>query len=84
MPTIGKSYVDVDEFVSKCDDYEVDELIATLKDFGYLSLEIINLNRLRRGESEKIFEKKLHNLHGKWNLLSKKDEEKIIKISERV
>ena len=81
MPRIGSNYVHAEDFIINSD--EIDELIESLKDYGYISENTINHSMIR-AESERIFEKKLNNLHGKWNLISKKDEAKIIRISESV
>ena len=36
-----------------------------------------------RSYADRMFEKALNNLHGKWNLLSKEEEELILKISKQ-
>jgi hypothetical protein len=84
MPTFNAEDIDVDvnEFLSACDGGEINEIIESLIEDGYINKS----QRITPGQmcaSEQIFEEHLDVLHGKWNLLTKEEEETIIKITKR-
>ena len=80
----GEIHVHVDDFLSACRSNEIKELILALVEDGHLtkfSLKTLNVSGLCAAESE--FEDALDKLHGKWGVLSKEEEEIIMKISKR-
>ena len=80
----GEIDIDIDEFLNACTTSEVKELIQVLVENEHLPksvLNIISTNNIGVVESE--FEDALNKLHGKWNVLTKEEEEVIIKISKR-
>jgi hypothetical protein len=84
MPTFyGEDIdIDVDEFLKKCNSREIQELIDTLVEGGYIEKPRTNSNE-NMSAGEQIFEHKLSKLHGMWNRLSKEDEETIVKIADK-
>ena len=94
--TLDTLEVDVHGFVDACGSFEIIELIdyldstGDLEDNGYCMCTDIddygdddNQITEHRSDSERMFEAAVNKLHGKWNLLSKKDEELILKISKQ-
>lgn len=74
--------VDVDEFLSACGQREIKELIKKLVKEGHIRKSDI-LSETKMSAGEQVYENKLDKLHGMWNLLSKEDEETIIKIADK-
>lgn len=73
-----------DEFLSKCNRKEIDELINLLDEEGYLPedyKERVDYDKLC--VSEKIFVDYVVGLTNKWTSLSKEDEETIIRIAKK-
>lgn len=83
MPTFNK-YVDVDpeEFLEKCTDENVRELVELIKSeySGFLG---INEQRNRWSIGEQEFESCLYALHGKWNMLTSEEEQIVKSIAKR-
>ena len=84
MPTFyGEDIdVDVDEFLSACDSGEIKELINSLIDDGHISKSQVESHK-EMCATEQIFEEHLDSLHGKWNRLTKEEEEIIMVIAKR-
>lgn len=61
------------EFIANCDDNDINTIYNAIID---------RYNRLS-GFDENLYENSLKKLHGKWNTISKKEEEQIIKIANR-
>jgi hypothetical protein len=77
--------IDIDEFVSKCSNSEVKDLIDSLIDGGYLPRSVRN-TAISEGPisvSESFYEDALDKLHGKWNMLSQEEEQLILNIANR-
>lgn len=74
--------VSVDDFLSECSSSDIDDIIKALVEDGYLPKHVSNAYN-KVGPSEEFFEDALNKLHGKWNCLSKEEEELIINISKR-
>lgn len=80
----GDIHVDVDDFLNACDSKEIKELIQALIDDGHLPNSVsITTGLIGCGVAESEFEDALGKLHGKWSVLSKEEEEVIVKISKR-
>jgi hypothetical protein len=84
MPTFyGEDIdIDVDDFLNACNGNEKDELIAALIEDGYISKSQVDSHK-EMSASEEIFEEHLDALHGKWNRLTKEEEEIIMVIAKR-
>lgn len=80
----GDINLDVDDFLSACNSGDIKELIEALVDEGHLPKAVLhNFSTSPMGVSEIEFEESLDRLRGKWNLLTKEEEELIVKISKR-
>lgn len=81
----GEVEVDVDYFLSSCNSSEIKEIIQALVNDGYLPKSVLGIENGNNsnGVAELEFEDALDKLHGKWNVLSREEEEAIIKISKR-
>jgi predicted nucleic-acid-binding protein len=77
--------IDVDEFLYGCTKSEIQEVIDNLIERGNLPESVKNMSKssVQYSVAESEFEDALHKLHGKWNSLSKEEEQTIIKISKR-
>lgn len=64
---------DVNEFIANCDADDINTIYNA----------IIDMYNKPRGFDENLYENSLRKLHGKWNTISKKEEEQIIKIANR-
>jgi hypothetical protein len=74
--------IDANEYLSACSTSDIKELIDTLVEDGYIRKSDI-LSETKMSAGEHVYENKLDKLHGKWNRLSKEDEETIIKIADK-
>jgi len=86
MATFRVDDIDIspDDYIYECSENEIKELISCLKEEGHLTSDEYEPAEFERmGDGERMFEKALHNLHTKWNLLSKEDEETILRISKQ-
>ena len=85
MPTFYSEDIDIDpsEFLSACSSSEKDELINELIEDGYISKNCRVNFSYDYSVPESFFEEALRKLHGKWNMLTKEEEESIIKIANR-
>jgi hypothetical protein len=82
----GETHVSVNEFLLATSIREKEELLDKLINDGYLSVKTVtdslyNTKRVCAAESE--FEDALNLLHNKWSVLTKEEEETIIKIAKR-
>lgn len=75
--------VDVDSFLSACSNREKQELVTTLIEDGYIKSSSLLREKTQMSAPEQLFEEALDKLHGKWNQLSKADEEMIIALVKR-
>jgi hypothetical protein len=83
MPQID---VEIDDFLSNCDKWDIKEIIKCLIEDGHIDSSQIPTESkpLHLSCSEMIYEDALDKLKGKWNSLSKEDEEIILKISNKL
>jgi hypothetical protein len=84
MPRFNTDYLDIDadDYLSACSPREIKELINELVEGGHIKKTDI-LSETKMSAGEQVYENKLDKLHGKWNCLSKEDEETIIKIADK-
>jgi ribosomal protein S8 len=74
--------IDVDDFIRACNSREIEEVIDELIEGGYIkSSQVIHVSQ--KTVAEQIFQEALQKLDGKWNLLTKEEEEIITNISKR-
>lgn len=67
-----------DDYLDECSEYEKEELVKSLVDLGYIEEKrVVNDN-----DAECAFDDALESLKGKKNLLSKSQEEYIIKLAK--
>lgn len=77
-------FIDVRDFYRELDDPEKEQLADLLTEDGFLDeLEEENRNKNINGFDEETFESSLKKLRGKWNMLSKEEEETIVKIASK-
>jgi len=82
----GYTDVLVHEFLSNCDSSDITDIIDTLITDGHIkSNQRLSKASGSNGLSapEQIFEEALDKLHGKWNMLSKDEEEMIMALAKR-
>jgi len=84
MPTFYGEDIDinVDDFLNACNGKEKDELIDALIEDGYISKSQVDLYK-EMSAPEQIFEEHLNALQGKWNSLTKEEEEIIMVIAKK-
>ena len=75
--------VDVDEFLSACNARDTEELIDALIEDGYLKKDCRVDDYEVYSPSESFYQEALDKLNGKWNMLTKEEEETILKIASR-
>ena len=73
----------VTDFVTACDNSEIEELIDTLIEEGYISEMSKQIDSTRFGISEAQYEEALRKLHGKWNSLTSEEENLIIELAKK-
>lgn len=71
----------IEYFLDKCDAVDIEQIIEHLMHRGYLPTSLKERGYSSAGEL--YFEEQLNKLHGKWNQLSKEEEEYIVKLSKR-
>ena len=81
----GEINITVNEFLLATNEREKKELLDRLINDGYLSTKTLTdgLYQNQTSAAESEYEDALYKLHGKWTVLSKEEEELIIKISKR-
>jgi hypothetical protein len=80
MPQVD---IEINDFLSNCGRFDIQELKEALVEDGWIKQSRIEADDRPRGYDEQTFEDALEKLHGKWNRLTKKEEEQIIKIANR-
>jgi hypothetical protein len=75
--------IDVDDFLNKCSSREIDELIDALIEDGHISKEAKDNVYDSYNVSEAQYQEALKKLRGRWNMLTKEEEETILKIANR-
>jgi hypothetical protein len=76
--------IDVDKFLSSCNDRDKEELIDALIEEGYLKKDCReDFKDYNYSVSESHFVEALDKLRSKWNMLTKEEEEFILKIANR-
>jgi hypothetical protein len=78
----GDINVDVDEFLSACNRDDIDEIVDALVEDRYIKPSQI-IHDSKMAAPEQLFEEALNKLHGKWNRISKTEEEIILAITNR-
>ena len=74
--------VSVEEFLDECMDSDIHEVIKWLREEDYLK-EADLLRSESLNASESFYEEALDKLHGKWNRLSKEEEQIIILLGSK-
>lgn len=82
-PDVEDINVDPEEFLSACDTRETEELIDALIEGGYLKKNCRPSYDESYSPSESFYQEALDKLNGKWNMLTKEEEELILKIANR-
>jgi hypothetical protein len=76
--------IDVDKFLSSCNDRDKEELIDALIEEGYLKKDCREgFKDYNYSVSESHFVEAIDKLRSKWNMLTKEEEEFILKIANR-
>ena len=75
--------VDADEYLYACSAKETEELIHALIEDGYLKKDCRVDDYEVYSPSESVYQEALDKLNGKWNMLTKEEEEIILKIASR-
>ena len=78
----GDVEVNVDDFLSGCDNDDMEEIIDALIEDGYIKPSA-RIHDSEMSAPEQIFEEALSKLRGKWNQLSKSEEEIIMALAKR-
>jgi hypothetical protein len=79
MPSVD---IDIDDFLSDCDKYDIKELIKALTEDGHIP-PIKEEKEIKVSYPESVYQNALNKLMDKWNRLSKEDEEIILKIANK-
>jgi len=75
--------IEVDEFLDRCDSSEINEVIDYLIDTGNIYKKCRAVDYELYSVPEKDYQDALNKLQGKWNMLTKEEEELILKIASR-
>ena len=75
--------ISVHEFLEACDTLEKEDLIESLIEDGYLKKDCRVDDYEVYSPSESFYQEALDKLNGKWNMLTKEEEELILKIASR-
>lgn len=79
----GSIDVDVDDFLSACNRSEINDLIDALEEDGYIKPSQRILDDPKVSVPEQLFEEALDKLHGKWNQLTKEEEQIIMLLANK-
>jgi len=79
----GYTDVSINDFLSNCDSRDITDIIDTLIAEGHIKPSQRDNYSERLTVPEQIFEEALDKIHGKWNLLSKEEEEAIMALAKR-
>jgi hypothetical protein len=71
----------IESFLNNCDPVDLQYLVQWVKDANMITQRDFLDRAMSAGEHE--FENQLDKLHGKWNVLTKEEEECIYKIAKR-
>jgi hypothetical protein len=74
--------IDIEDFINDCSAIEIEEVIDILIDNGHLK-ESAKIDYTVYSATESMYEDALNKLHGKWNNLSKEEEEYIIALASK-
>lgn len=74
-------HITVDEFLSECSLNEIDKMIDLLREDGFTFDK--NVDPTKMSGVESLYEAALDKLHGKWNRLSKEEEDFILKLGSK-
>lgn len=90
MPTFTQDvevHIDVEEFIDECSDYNKEWLIKLLIEDGYLK-ENCRVQQpdpsLPSNPSEYFYNEAIDKLSGRWNMLTREEEDTILKIANRL
>lgn len=75
--------ISVHEFLEACDTLEKEDLIESLIEDGYLKKNCRPVPNELYSAPESMYEEALQKLNGKWNMLTREEEEIILKIASR-
>lgn len=78
----GDIEVSIDDFLSTCDDSDINDIVDALVEDGYIKPSQI-IHEPNMSAPEQLFEEALDKLHGKWNQLSKSEEDIIMALAKR-
>jgi hypothetical protein len=78
----GDIEVSIDDFLSACDDSDINDIVDALVEDGYIKPSQI-IHEPSMSAPEQLFEEALDKLHGKWNQLSKSEEEILMTLAKR-
>lgn len=78
----GSVDVDVDDFLSSCDSSDIEEIIDALVEDGHIKPSQI-IHEPDMSAPEQLFEEALDKLHGKWNRLTKEEEQIIMLLANK-
>lgn len=78
----GSIDIDVDDFLSACNSRETQEIIDNLVEGGYIKPSQV-MHDSQMTVPEQIFQEALEKLDGKWNRLSKEEEQIIILLANK-
>lgn len=71
----------LDDFLKSCDREDIDDLIGWVMETNAITER--DLKSVGMSAGERYFEDHLEKIHGKWNTLSKEEEEFIYNIAKR-
>ena len=75
--------ISVHEFLEACNSSEKEDLIESLIEDGYLKKNCRPVSNELYSAPESMYEEALQKLNGKWNMLTREEEELILKIANR-
>lgn len=75
--------VSVNEFLSECNSWEIKAITTALKQDGHITSDLCDDTVTGAGYDENLYERSLKALKGKWNQISREEEETILKIAKR-
>lgn len=79
----GSVDVDIDDFLTACSSSEINDLIDALEEDGYIKPSQRILDDPKVSAPEQLFEEALDKLHGKWNMLTKEEEQIIMLLANK-
>lgn len=76
-------YINIDDFLDSCGTRDIEYIIEYLIEGGHINEEALDEKKNITGICEDEFEEALKKLRGKWNMLTKEEENYIVNISKR-